>query len=232
MTNHYHLLIETPNANLSKGMRHLNGVYTQAFNRTHKRVGHVFQGRYKAILVEKEAYLLELARYVVLNPVRARMVQSPEKWPWSSFLAMTAKEAAPKWLETRSILSAFSTEASEAIDRYVRFVAEGEGRPSYREQLKHQMFLGSDIFVESMRRKIPKGMDLREVPQSKTKPPAKSLAAFARANVDRNDAIVAAYASGGYTMREIGDYFGLHYSRVSKIVRAGDSARSMEKGKT
>ena len=74
MTNHYHLLIETPDANLSLGMRHLNGVYTQKFNYHHDRVGHVFQGRYKGILVEKEAHLLELARYIVLNPVRARMV--------------------------------------------------------------------------------------------------------------------------------------------------------------
>lgn len=74
MTNHYHILIETPEANLAQGMRQLNGVYTQHFNRAHSRVGHVFQGRYKAILVERDSYLLELARYVVLNPLRARMV--------------------------------------------------------------------------------------------------------------------------------------------------------------
>jgi REP element-mobilizing transposase RayT len=76
MTNHYHLLIETPDGNLAKGMRQFNGVYTQRFNRTHNRVGHVFQGRYRAILVQKDAYLLELSRYIVLNPVRARMVRT------------------------------------------------------------------------------------------------------------------------------------------------------------
>jgi len=85
MDNHYHLLIETPDANLSKGMRQLNGVFTQSFNRKHKRVGHVFQGRYKAIIVQKESYLLELARYIVLNPVRAGMVRSAKDWPWSSY---------------------------------------------------------------------------------------------------------------------------------------------------
>ena len=85
MGNHYHLLVETPDSNLSKGMRHLNGVYTQRFNRNQGRVGHVFQGRFKAILVEKENYLLELARYIVLNPVRARMVRSAKEWPWSSY---------------------------------------------------------------------------------------------------------------------------------------------------
>ena len=84
MDNHYHLLVETPDGNLSKGMRHLNGVYTQSSNARHGRVGHVFQGRYNAILVQKEAYLLELARYIVLNPVRARMVRTALDWPWSS----------------------------------------------------------------------------------------------------------------------------------------------------
>jgi putative transposase len=81
MDNHYHLLIETPNANLSRGMRQLNGVYTQTFNRAHNRVGHVFQGRYKSILIDKHSYLLELARYIVLNPVRANMVPLAADWP-------------------------------------------------------------------------------------------------------------------------------------------------------
>ena len=87
MTNHYHLLIETQTPTLSKGMKYLNGTYTQAFNRRHKRVGHVFQGRYKGILVEKDSYLLELSRYIVLNPVRAHMVRSAKDWPWSSYRA-------------------------------------------------------------------------------------------------------------------------------------------------
>jgi REP element-mobilizing transposase RayT len=87
MDNHYHLLIQTPDGNLSKGMRQLNGVYTQISNRRHRRVGHLFQGRFKAILVDGDAYLLELARYVVLNPVRAGMVKRPEHWAWSSYRA-------------------------------------------------------------------------------------------------------------------------------------------------
>ena len=87
MTNHYHLLVETPSGNLSRGMRQLNGVYTQRFNRRHSRVGHVFQGRYKAILVQKDAYLLEFSRYVVLNPVRARMVRTARDWAWSNYRA-------------------------------------------------------------------------------------------------------------------------------------------------
>ena len=99
MTNH-HLLVETPDANLSRGMRQLNGVYTQRFNRSHQRVGLVFQGRYKAILVQEESYLLELARYVVLNPVRAHMVKGAGDWPWSNYRATTGTALAPEWLQT------------------------------------------------------------------------------------------------------------------------------------
>jgi len=225
MGNHYHLLVETPDANLSKGMRQLNGVYTQRFNRTYRRSGHVFQGRYKAILAQKESYLLELARYVVLNPVRARMVRTPGDWPWSSYRAMIGEEPAPDWLETRTILAAFGETEASAVAHYVRFVAEGNGQPSPWEQLKNQVFLGSDRFVESMRRKLPPDRDLREVPQAKRRPTAMPLTEYARDHPQRNDAIVAAYRSGGYTLRDIGDFFGMHYSRVSKIVQAADAAR-------
>lgn len=232
MTNHYHLLVETPDANLSKGMRQLNGVYTQRFNRTHDRTGHVFQGRYKAILVQKETYLLELARYLVLNPVRTRMVRKPQKWPWSSYRAMLGKQSAPEWLETRWILAAFGEREAEAVEGYVRFVAEGKGQPSPWEQLKHQVFLGSDAFVESMRCKVPGSRDLREIPQTKARPTAKPLSYYARHHANRDRAIAAAYASGGYTMQDVGDFFGLHYSRVSKIIQAADQARVKARRRT
>ena len=212
-------------------MRQLNGVYTQAFNRSHHRVGHVFQGRYRGIIVQKENYLLELARYVVLNPVRARMVDSPEKWPWSSFRATVGEEPAPEWLEIRSILAWFGAEESEAVDDYLRFVAEGRDVPSPWVQLKHQVFLGSDTFVDSVMRKVPSGRDLREVPQSRPRPQAQPLEDYARAHPERNRAILAAYSSGGYTLRQIGDYFGIHYSRVSKIVRADGHMKRKAQGK-
>ena len=93
MGNHYHLVIGTPDGNLSKGMRQLNGVFTQWSNRRHRRTGHLFQGRFKAILVDADSYLLELTRYVVLNPVRAGMVKQPSDWPWSSFSAMVGSIA-------------------------------------------------------------------------------------------------------------------------------------------
>ena len=110
MDNHYHLLVQTPDANLSAGMRQLNGVYTQLANRTHGRVGHVFQGRFKAILVDEDNYLLELARYVVLNPVRAGVVQEAKDWPWSSYRAMLAPAwlPGPDWLATDKLLAYFA----------------------------------------------------------------------------------------------------------------------------
>lgn len=219
MTNHYHLLVETPDGNLARGMRELNGVYTQRFNRVYQRVGHVFQGRYKAILVQKEAYFLEVARYVVLNPVRARMVRSPGEYPWSSYRDMTGEEAAATWLERRATLAMFGGGEGQAIDAYRSFVAAGMGQPSPWENLKRQVFLGSDAFVASMQRKVPNELDLSEVPQAKRRPVPRSLPEYDGAHAERNEAIKAAYASGGYTMKEIGDYFGLHYSRISKIIR-------------
>jgi REP element-mobilizing transposase RayT len=95
MGNHYHLLAETLTANLAGGMRQLNGLYTQRFNRRHKRVGHVFQGRYQAIVVQKDRHLLELCRYVVLNPVRAHMVEDVGAWPWSSYRVTVGQQAGP-----------------------------------------------------------------------------------------------------------------------------------------
>jgi len=124
MDNHYHLLIETPDSNLSAGMRQLNGIYTQRFNRRHGRVGHVFQGRFKAILLERDSYLLELCRYVVLNPVRAGMVDEIGQYAWSSYPSMMGDIAPPQWLHTDWLLSQFGTGRALARHRYVKFVSE------------------------------------------------------------------------------------------------------------
>ena len=150
MTNHYHVVVETPDANLSHGMRQLNGVYTQRFNRRHGLVGHLFQGRFKGILVERETHLLELARYVVLNPVRAGMVANAAEWRWSSFTAMTGAAPAPSWLTTDWLLSQFGQDRHTARLRYIDFVRAGAGQAPIWEGLRHQLFLGSEVFVEQM----------------------------------------------------------------------------------
>jgi len=223
MSNHYHLLIETPDANLSKGMRQLNGVYTQSFNRANDKVGHLFQGRYKAILVEKESYLLELARYIVLNPVRAGMVRSAREWPWSSYRATCGQSATPSWLHTDWLLASFGRTRGKAIKAYKSFVSDGKGQPSPWSKLKNQVFLGSEKYVKELQTKIEEGQELSEIPSSQRRPIPKELSYYEENARSRNEAIVEAYKSGGYTLKELGDYFGLHYSTVSGICRSHKS---------
>ena len=224
MGNHYHLLVETPGGNLAKGMRQLNGVYTQAFNRAHRRVGHVFQGRYKAILVQKETYLLELARYIVLNPVRARMVRTAKDWPWSSYRATAGFATGEPWLQTDWILSAFARQKGRAMARYRAFVAEGKNQPGPWEQLKNQVFLGTEQFVTKLQARLDAGKDLSEIPARQRRAPPKPLEVYA-SRKDRDAAIAEAYASGGYSMKVIGDHFGIHYSYVSRIIRRTEQAK-------
>jgi REP element-mobilizing transposase RayT len=218
MSNHYHLLIETPEANLSKGMRQLNGVYTQRFNRRHQHVGHVFQGRFKAILVEKDSYLLELARYVVLNPLRAKMVKRLEKWPWSSYLATCGEADRPEWLDCEFLLSCFSTQPTRAVSRYVAFVHEGRGVPSVWEQLQGQIYLGSETFITKMQSLLDQQIFPAEIPRAQRQAVKRALVDFAK-KYPRDEAIALAYLSGQHTMAAIAKHFGVHYTTVSRVVK-------------
>ena len=224
MDNHYHLLIQTFDANLGLGMRQLNGVYTQRFNRRHRRVGHVFQGRYKAILVQRGAYLLELCRYIVLNPVRAQIVTSAENWRWSSYRQTVGLSPSTAWCAVNSLLAAFSTDKLAAISAYRRFVTQGVSKESPWLELKSQIFLGDDSFVEKMQRQIVGGAHLDEVPARQKSRPPKSLDWYADQGNTRNKAMTLAYRGGGYSMKAIGDHFGLHYSSVSKIIKREENS--------
>ncbi len=150
MDNHYHLLIETPEPNLVVGMRRINGVYTQAFNRRHRRVGHLLQGRYKAIVVDKNAYLQELCRYIVLNPVRAKAVKRVDQWEWSSYAATVGDAPKPAWLAGEEVRALFGGRA-----KYRRFVAQGVDQASPWEQLRGQIYLGNEDFLGQMQRRLP-----------------------------------------------------------------------------
>ena len=218
MNNHYHLLIETPDANLSKGMRQLNGVFTQSINRKYHRVGHLFQGRYKSILVDKDAYLLQLCRYIVLNPVRAKIVDAPGDWLWSSWHCMVGKQESPSWLATDGLLSYFDTKKAVAIVEYADFVVEGLNK-SIWGNLQHQIFLGDDAFVEKhqLLQEQLEG-DVSEIPFKQRSISPLSLHEYSVNSSTRNEAIVKAHQSGGYTMKVIGEYFKIHYSVVSRIV--------------
>jgi len=154
MGNHYHLVMETPEPNLSRGLKRLHGTYTQWFNRRHQRVGHVLQGRFKSLLVEKDNYLQELCRYVVLNPVRAGMVKEVGAWPWSSYRATVGIHEAPDWLNRDGVLSLFDGEQSRARRAYQRFVAEGVRQPSPWDQVTSQIFLGGSEFLDRVERLV------------------------------------------------------------------------------
>ena len=219
MDNHYHVLLETAEGKLSKGMRHLNGVYTQYFNRQHNRVGHVFQGRFKAILVEREAYLLELSRYVVLNPIRARMINDMDEWGWSSYQATIGKTPVPNWLETDWLLSHFGRQRKRARERYIGFVREGIGLPSIWENLRKQVFLGGEAFIDQHQEMITEKAELDDIPALQKRALSKPISDYQAKYKDDNIAIKEAYLSGGYTMKEIGEHFGKHYTTVSRIVK-------------
>lgn len=222
MTNHYHLLVETPDANLSRGMRQLNGEHTQRFNRRHRRVGHVFQGRYKAILVQRGEYLLELTRYVVLNPVKARMVGEAGEWAWSSFNSQTGREPVPDWLDVEWLLGQFGARRRDAVRRYVEFVAAGVGAESPLTRVQDQLYLGDDAFGDQVRT-LAQNHDLREISKAQRRPVALSLDQYAHNCRSRDEAMASAYRSGAYSMREIADHFGVHYMTVSRAVRRYES---------
>lgn len=224
MGNHYHLLIETPDANLSKGMRQLNGVYTQRYNQRHKKTGHIFQGRYKAILVEKEGHLIELCRYVVLNPVRAGIVERPEDWKWSSYLATAGLKRAPEYLTTDWILGQFENKRRDAKKQYREFTISGIKEESPWKKLQGQILLGGEGFIEKFRDLLSKKEDMREIPRLQRyvcRPKIGDL--FKKEKIStkhiRNGKIYNAHIKYGYTLKEIADYLGIHYTTVSKVIK-------------
>ena len=224
MGNHYHLLAETPQPNLSRAMRQLNGTYTQYFNRRHVRVGHLFQGRFKAILVERETYWLELTRYIALNPVAAGLVDSAAAWQWSSYRAYTGRETAPAWLSVGPVLERFGQDPKRAAERYAQFVHAGIGAGSPWSRLRGQIVLGSEQFARRVlpdtecctATEIPREQRLAARPALETLLNTTTVADRAA----RNAAIAQAHHAYGYTFAEIARHTGLHYSTVSRIAQA------------
>ena len=231
MTNHYHVIIETPDGNLAHGMRQLNGVYTQAFNRRHRRVGHLLQGRYKAILIQKDSHLLEVCRYVVLNPVKARLVQSPKEWKWSSYRVTAGMEKPNACLTTAWILSQFGDREGAAQGRYKKFVREGMEKDTIWKKVKGQMLLGEDAFTERFKNYLKGHKDLKEIPRSQRflhRPGLEQLFSNYKDNHTRNLKIQAAIEEYGYSQKAIADHLGMHYASISRIIKI----ETMSKSKT
>ena len=222
--NHYHLLIETLENNLSRGMKQLNGIYTQKFNNKYKRVGHLFQGRYKAILVEKESYLLELSRYIVLNPVRAGIVSQPEEWPWSNYCAIIGKVKKPEFLIIDWILSQFSLDKKKAIEEYKQFVISGYNTEFPYNELVGQIILGSEGFLKKVNSYLSQESkdNMQEVPREQQLSLLPQLDEIfqeeVRKGTSRDNIIYMVYYDYNFTMREIGEYLGLHYTTISRVI--------------
>ncbi|MFZ4860123.1 MAG: REP-associated tyrosine transposase [Desulfuromonadaceae bacterium] len=224
MNNHYHLLIETPDGNLSAGMRQLNGIYTQSYNRRSSKDGHLFKGRFKAVLVEKESHLLELCRYVVLNPVRARMVKAPDDFEWSSYLPTLGKCKKPDFLTTDWILANFSSTLRKARIEYQKFVMDGiQGKGSPWEQLSGQIILGSETFLNKLKDMLGEKEQIAEFPRIQRFAGRPLLGDLfpggAVSDKDkRNRQIHEAHIKYGYTLKEISSIVNVHYTTISKVI--------------
>jgi putative transposase len=211
MPNHYHLLIETPRPNLSHGMRHLNGVYAQTYNRNHGLRGHVWGGRFKSILVEKDAYLLVLSGYIARNPRRWRPpLGTLDDYRWSSYRALAGLEPAPPWLTTDWLLGQFARRRQVAQRRYADFVREQVPANPWRD-LKGDVYLGSAEFART--HAIADDLEL-EIPIAHKRPTRRALADIFDTDGDR--AIACAHYENDYTLREIGAFCGVHYSTISR----------------
>ena len=226
MGNHYHLVLHTRQANLSRLMRHINGVYTQRFNRRHRLVGHLFQGRFKAILVDRDAYLLSLCRYVELNPVAAGLVGAAADWPWSSYGAHIGTVATPCWLDTLGLHGYLlghaprtTADHKRAARSYASLVSEPERTSIWAQGLTAQVFLGDADFVQRMQELASEGQTRsRDIPKAQRRTPLDWAGCLQRSGGDRNAALHLAYTECGRTMTSLAADLGLSVSRISRLI--------------
>lgn len=220
MTNHYHVLLETLDGKLSAGIRQLDGEYARHFNHRHGLVGHVFQGRFYSEDFLHESHLLEVARYIVLNPVRAGIVAGPGDWRWSSYAFLTGAAPAPPWFDTAWLLSQFGGEMEAAVERYIAFVAQG---------------IGLDYPVPPQREADPGRAApshpprlMKEHPRRQRRANALSLAEYAARYAERNEAMARAYLSTAYSMQDIAAHFGVSAKTVSRAVKEFEAGHCLD----
>jgi len=224
MGNHYHLVVETPDANLSRGMAQVNSAYAQAFNKRYGLVGHLFQSRFKSLVVQRETYLLTVLRYTVLNPVRAEMCERPEDYRYSSYVETLRARDDTSLINRKVVLAHFGRDLNSARDSYQEFVVSGIDADSIHEEVRAQVFLGDDRFIDDHTIDLndEKLGEISSVARPDPRPPLEHLVTdFA----DR-DAVYYAYREWGYNMRELGWYIGKHYSTVSRMIREYEAGNS------
>lgn len=233
----YHLVVETRRATLARGMRQLNGRYTQAFNRRHGVGGHVFQGRYKAVMVEKPGYVAAVCRDLLRQPLERGLAVDPVAWRWSACRALLRRlpsgRGAPAWLAVDDLLALYGLDREEARRRCAADL-EADDRPSVWDHLRHQVFLGSDAFVAEMRERAAAAAagrgSLAEIPRAQWQAPPPPLAGFVAEAGSREEAMARAYLSGAHSQSRIAAHFGVHYSTVSRAVRRFEKGLEAARG--
>jgi hypothetical protein len=195
------------------------------FNGRHRRVGHLFQGRYKAILIEKEGYLLEVSRYVVLNPVRAKAVKGPEDWKWSSYCGTAGIEKSHKCVTTDWILGEFGTKRRQAQRRYREFVAAGIRERGLWKGVRAQTILGDGPFFEEVLVHVKAHEDIQEIPRRQRYVGRPELTALLPGKQSTGENIRQAIMEHGYSQKEVAEFLGFHYSTISRKVNRADNAR-------
>jgi putative transposase len=235
MEDGFHLVVETPEANLSRGMRQLNGIYTQAFNRRHDRQGPLLQGRFKSVVVEREEHFLELIRWMFYEPMRQGMSKSAADWSWSSYRETTLQRRTPEWLDVDGVLSEFDRRNQKrAAEKFRKFITEGK-KADYdpRKQIKGQIFLGSDKFRQAVEKEAARARrGTRTSRPSLRSIVSETARAFettpreishSRGGEARTAVAYLGRLEGTLTLREIGDFLKIDDSAVSRLVGlAGD----------
>lgn len=227
MNNHYHILIESADGDTSRGMRQLNGVYAQYFNWKHDRVGPLFQSRFRAILVDRENYFLELCRYIVLNPVRAGIVSSPEEYHWSSYRATAGLDNMKTCIDRIAVISRFAEDdeseisARAAYSQFVTYSLEKDIAPG---EIRGDLILGDREFVESVKDIIKKeknNLDYPKYQRTACRPDLEELLDPLTVSMKetRNVAVRKAYNEFGYTQSDIAGFLGVHNSTIYRILR-------------
>jgi hypothetical protein len=247
MSNHYYLVVETPEPTLSRGMHHLNGGYAQRFNRYHSRTGHLFESRFGSVLVQRESHLLEVVRYVVLNPVRAGLVRLPENYEWSNFRATARMNAAPSWLEVDWTLEQFDpNDERSAIAAYRRFVLAGiESGSDVGNELSRSSVLGDESFRREAQGRIGREVRSREHPRREVRVCRPSvqevLEAAATAfneetsritrpgrHLARRAVALVAHEDGLRSLREIGERLNVSSPAVSQLIKRARLSRDRD----
>ena len=230
MTNHYHLVLVTPTGGLALHMRHINGVYAQSYNQRHGLTGHLFQSRYKAILVDRDAYLMALCRYVELNPVRAGLAAAASNWAWSSYAAHVGAAEAPLWLDVASlhayVLGRPVTTAADHIEAaraYAELVAAAPEEPLWPACLHQQIYLGDADFVARMQALAdPERAQSKQIPHLQRSAPL-TLIDWLASCPTREEALLMANRKSGISMTALAAELGVSTARVSQLIKRAES---------